>query len=403
MKNFNLNVKKSSNVLCFVVEGRIDSSNATDFSNAISSKLANDSKSDVVFDCQKLSYISSAGLRVLLSLKKKLKSNIKLINVSPEVYGIFEVTGFLQIFGIKKMGTKGIKDISELEVQLIGGTGNMSVYRIDNDTILKLYPKGTDFLTVERELNFIKTAFLSGIPTLISYSAVTYKGDYGILYEMPNVVTVSSEISKLKLLNNKLLNRAYEMGKTLKLIHSCEPEDDTLPETSKIFGEYVLKMKPYLHNDEIEKLKRALNVIPKAKTVVYGNYHSGNVFVENDELILINMSEISRGNPIFDLGRTYMIYVSEAEWLSKILTNLEPNEAKKFWDYMIRGYFDADINKLIQYDEDIIKAAAMLFSVLLPAINKISSEHTERLIANARRDFFPNIDTIINLLAQARF
>ena len=70
---------------------------------------------------------------------------------------------------------------------------------------------------------------------------------------------------------------------------------------------------------------------------------------------------------------------------------------------MIRSYFEVEGNNFINYQEEIIKAAAKLFSVLLPAMKNISKSDTERLIAKARQDFFPNIDNIINLLAQARF
>ena len=396
MKDFDLKMSKSSGAVYFMIEGRIDSGNSTNFQNAVISNIPNNFNGSIVFDCTKLNYISSAGLRVLLSLKKKVNPRIKLINVSSEVNNILEVTGFSQIFEI----TKAIRDISEIESQLIGNNENMSIYRMDNDTILKLYPEGTNFSDIERELNFTKTALLSGLPTLISYYAVKYKNCYGILYEMPNAVTLSSVIDSQKW---KINYYAVEMGKTLRAIHSCEPEENIFPETSKIFARYAVKMEQYLQDDEIDKIFRALRVIPEAKTIVYGNYHSGNVWVQNNELILIDMSEISKGNPIFDLGKTYMIYVYESEWLSKILINLNSINAKKFWDIMIRSYFEVEGNNFINYQEEIIKAAAKLFSVLLPAMKNISKSDTERLIAKARQDFFPNIDNIINLLAQARF
>ena len=396
MKDLNLKLKRSSGAFYFILEGRINSSNSTIFNNAVVSNVPNNFNGSIIFDCEKLEYISSSGLRVLLTLKKKLNPNIKLINVSSEVNNILEVTGFSQIFEI----TQAIRDISGIEGQLIGNNENMAIYRMDNEMILKLYPEGTDFSDIERELNFTKTALLSGLPTLISYYAVIYNKRYGILYEMPNTKSVSSVIDFHKW---KFDSYAKEMGKTLRAIHSCEPEDDSLPETSKFFIKNAIKMEQYLHDDEIDKIFKALRIIPEAKTIVYGNYHSGNVWIQNNELILIDMSGISKGNPIFDLGKTYMIYVEEAEMLSKSLTSLEVPMAKKFWDIMICSYFDAYGKKFTNYEENIIKAAAKLFSVLLPAMKNISKSDTERLIAKARQDFFPNIDSIINLLSLARF
>ena len=53
---------------------------------------------DVALDAEKLEYISSAGLRTLLKLKKKLKKDLTIRNVSDEIFDIFDVTGFSSIF-----------------------------------------------------------------------------------------------------------------------------------------------------------------------------------------------------------------------------------------------------------------------------------------------------------------
>ena len=62
---------------------------------------------EIVLDAQGMKYISSAGLRVVLNLKKKFE-NVSVINTSVAVYDIFEMTGFTQMMYIKK----AIKSIS---------------------------------------------------------------------------------------------------------------------------------------------------------------------------------------------------------------------------------------------------------------------------------------------------
>ena len=63
---------------------------------------AGENYGDITLDAAELEYISSAGLRVLLNLKKGTKCKVSVINVSHEIYDIFNVTGFDNILDVKK-------------------------------------------------------------------------------------------------------------------------------------------------------------------------------------------------------------------------------------------------------------------------------------------------------------
>ena len=54
-----------------------------------------------MINCEKLSYVSSAGLRVLLAAQKKTKGSMKLTNVCELVMEVFEMTGFTDILVIE--------------------------------------------------------------------------------------------------------------------------------------------------------------------------------------------------------------------------------------------------------------------------------------------------------------
>ena len=81
------------------LDGRLDTITAPEFEEFL--KLNLNGVKNVKLDCEKLSYISSAGLRVLLSLNKKMKSSLKLVNVQEVVMEVFEVTGFVDILEIE--------------------------------------------------------------------------------------------------------------------------------------------------------------------------------------------------------------------------------------------------------------------------------------------------------------
>ena len=78
-------------ILYLQPKGRIDSANAQAAEEEITAAIARP-HAGLVVDADELQYISSAGLRVILRLRKKEK-DMKIVNASPEVYDIFEMTG----------------------------------------------------------------------------------------------------------------------------------------------------------------------------------------------------------------------------------------------------------------------------------------------------------------------
>ncbi|MEE0956956.1 MAG: STAS domain-containing protein [Ruminococcus sp.] len=93
----NTKKKKDGSTLTVTVSGRIDTATAPEFESAVKTDL--DGVQSLVLDFKDVNYISSAGLRVLLSLQKKMmvQGEMKLINVNDVVNDVFEVTGFDEI------------------------------------------------------------------------------------------------------------------------------------------------------------------------------------------------------------------------------------------------------------------------------------------------------------------
>jgi anti-sigma B factor antagonist len=90
---------KNNGTLAVALDGRLDTTTAPELDNFLSENY--ESAPSIVIDCEKLSYISSAGLRVLLSAQKKTKGAMKLINVCELVMEVFEMTGFADILVIE--------------------------------------------------------------------------------------------------------------------------------------------------------------------------------------------------------------------------------------------------------------------------------------------------------------
>ena len=96
-----IEIKKNVDELVLEITGRLDTITAPALDKTINENLG-EIKS-LILDCKNLEYISSAGLRVLLSTQKKLhqKGTMKLKNVREEVMEVFEITGFADILTIE--------------------------------------------------------------------------------------------------------------------------------------------------------------------------------------------------------------------------------------------------------------------------------------------------------------
>ena len=97
----NISKKQSGQELTIVLEGRLDTTTAPLLENELKEVI--EGKTSLIMDFSKLEYISSAGLRVLLSAQKIMnkQGTMKIKNVSSAVLDIFEVTGFSDILTIE--------------------------------------------------------------------------------------------------------------------------------------------------------------------------------------------------------------------------------------------------------------------------------------------------------------
>lgn len=87
--------------LAIRLDGRLDTITAPQLEESLSDCI--DNSKEVVFDLSKLEYISSAGLRILLSVQKKMNDHGTMLvkNTQDSVMEIFEVTGFVDILNIQ--------------------------------------------------------------------------------------------------------------------------------------------------------------------------------------------------------------------------------------------------------------------------------------------------------------
>ncbi|MBQ9605245.1 MAG: anti-sigma factor antagonist, partial [Firmicutes bacterium] len=242
------------------INGKIDSNNAAEFEkNLLSAAGAN--YTDITLDAAGLEYISSAGLRVLLKLKKGTKGKVSVINVSYEIYDIFNVTGFDNILDVKK----ALRELSVDKMEVIGRGLTGSVYRADKETVIKVFNKNVNFDMITDERAKAQNAFVFGVPTAISYDMVRVGESYGLVYELLDAKDLLDVI-----VNDKANLEEYIKKFALKMreMHSIEA-DDGFVDIKTVTVNYLGFLEGKVCTaDEVEKMRAVIKNIPERNTFI---------------------------------------------------------------------------------------------------------------------------------------
>lgn len=141
----------------------------------------------MIVDFDGVQGITSAGLRVLIHAKK-INEGLRVINTSSAVYEVFDVTGFTAIIPV----TRRVRTLSVDGCEKIAQGAAGAIYRLDEDTIVKVFTPEETLRSIRLESETAKKVFFYGIPTAISFGTVRVGDAYGIQYEMIKARTFSS-------------------------------------------------------------------------------------------------------------------------------------------------------------------------------------------------------------------
>lgn len=327
------------------LKGRIDSSNAARVEQELLPQVAG--QSEVVLDAQKLEYISSAGLRVILRLRKDHPA-LRIVNASPEVYEILEMTGFTDMMPVEK----AYRVVSVEGCEEIGHGANGTIYRIDKDNVVKVYndPEALDDIQHEREV--AKLALILGIPTAISYDVVKVGNSYGSVFELLNARSFAAILAKEP---EKLDWCVAEYVKMLRLIHSTVVPAGKLPDVKQTVLSWVSFLRDHLPEAAEEKLVSLVEAVPHDDHMIHGDYHTKNLELQNDEVLLIDMDTLAVGNPIFELGSMYNSFVGYYEIDREDILRFQGFDwetGRRFWRRSLAAYLETNCATKIKEVED---------------------------------------------------
>ncbi len=330
--------------------GRLDTSVSTKIKSEIDKNLATAGNiNSLTMDAEGLEYISSSGLRILLVLAKSYK-NFKVVNVNPDVYDVLNMTGFSKIINVER----ALRQLSIDGCEQIGVGGVGTVYRLDGDTIIKVFREGTTIDEVRKEITMSKEAFVMGTPTAISFDIVKVGSQYGLVYELLNAETLSSCIKRAP---ERIDEYARQYANLFRQLHSIEvPADSNVPDAIEHERQQILHVSRYFPQESIDLLLQILDTIPTGNRLLHLDLQVKNTMMQDNELMLIDMGEMGYGHPVLDLGHAYSSMVLLIGDYDKTI-GIPRELGNKFWDLAINYYFEgqpADVVELRKAQIDVV-------------------------------------------------
>jgi len=350
--------EKNGNTIKLLLPNRIDSSNAAQEEGALLSKLAGMGEANVVLDATNLSYISSAGLRIILHIRK-IYPSVKIINVNSEVYEILEMTGFTEMLTVEK----AYRVVSVDGCEVVGEGHNGKVYRIDGDNVIKTYKNGDALVEIQRERELARLALVLGLPTAISYDIVKVGDSYGSVFEMLDAKSFSNILATEP---DRFDWCVSEYVRMLKKIHSITVPEGKLPHLKDKVLAAICRIKADLPDGLGDKLYKMASDIPDSDHMIHGDFHTKNIVLTKDEVLIIDMDTLSVGNPIFELLYMYNAYKGYSEYYPEIVYNFQGYKsevAHKLWHDVLSAYFGTKDEKIINEIEEKVRCLSYAYLI----------------------------------------
>jgi uncharacterized protein (TIGR02172 family) len=322
---------RNSDTLVLALSGKLDSTTAA----ALGRALQLEGVRSLLLDLGQCPYVSSAGLREILMANKRMLAaggQLTLVDVTRDVQQVLDLTGFSRLLTVRPKARE--ISIEGLEFLSAGVCGEC--YRLDSETVVKLYNEGVEPAIAEKEKEFARAAFIAGIPTAISYDVVACGKRTGIVYEMLDAKLFSA-IIRADL--DQIDGHARLLAQIAANIHATPADAALLPDIKQSFRTYIRQMDFFLSAEQIAFLLDQLEALPDADTCVHFDIHTSNIMIRDGEPVIIDMGDLSRGSYLFDLGLLETIYGFPELGTCEMVTKIPSDKGAELLQRFLVHYF----------------------------------------------------------------
>jgi uncharacterized protein (TIGR02172 family) len=362
------------------VRQRLDASNA----QSLQQDWLSDGINQLVVDLSECDYVSSAGLRSFMLLARAAESrgaSMALVNVPAAVYETLHVTGFTKILDVRRKPRE--ISIDGLELLSAGVCGQC--FRLDSETIIKLYNDGIAPEVAEKEKQFARAAFIAGVPTALSYDVVTCGSRTGVVYEMLDAQLFSALIRATP---DRIGEHGALLARIARTFHSKQADPSIFPDLKDRLRGDIQSLRGLLPDDDVDLLAARLETIPDGDSLVHYDLHTSNIMIRNGEPMIIDMGDLSRGHYFFDVGLLAMIFGYEEHGNCEFVTKIPNDTGRRLYEHFIDSYFaDRSAEDRAFFDRN----QAFLASLRLISSISILPPSRDILVEKVRDHMLPKI------------
>jgi uncharacterized protein (TIGR02172 family) len=315
---------------------RIDISNIDEISREFDDALSRHTFYGLVIDAGELEYISSMGLRKMLEIRKHYE-NFRIVNVNDSVYGTFEITGFTDIIQIEQ----AYRSISVEGCPVIGKGACGTVYKLDEERIVKVFVPGYPYEKILLERDNARKAFTHGIDTAIPFNIVRVGENYGLIYEIIHARTLKELMEQNR---NQIPHYMKIYANYIHNMHSTGYCEGEYPDLKKSWMTKIDDLEGILNPEEKEIVKKVIGALPDRLTFVHGDINFGNLMIDDSKTVMIDMEDVKLGHPVYDLAFLYymlkLMPVLLPEDVYQSMIGFSKDEAEILWTSFADVYFE---------------------------------------------------------------
>ena len=272
-------------------------------------------------------------------------------------------------FDSDKARYRKYREVSVEGCKHIGRGAKGDVYRYDDELVIKVFNQNNTYSDVEREIAMARKAFVLGIPTAISFGIVSVGDKYGAMYELVDAETISSCIARGP---GQVDVYAKMMADLAQTIHHTEvTEKDGFSSVLGRINEYIEE--GIGREDEAlgQKCMNLLKTLPATNNLLHGDFHTGNVFLQRGEPLLIDMDRLATGHPIIEISDLYYFYVILGEDNPAVIERFmgfSYDVSRQFMNQFLKRYLGTEDEARLE--EVAEKASLIGYSRLIRKIRK---------------------------------
>lgn len=346
-------------VLRVAVSGRIDTLNAEQFGDAIRSIHAAAPERAMILDFQAVEMLTSAGIRELMKFQKS-GMDFTLINTCRDVYFSLKLTGLTEILDVSRTVEK--LDLDGCEI--IGRGATAEVYKLDEETVVKVFTKETDLDTILNERIMAKKAFVAGVPTAISYGLTEVKGKPALVFELINAKSLAKLFGADRANVGRYIDAYVKTAKDIQSIDKSEIDIPLTNETDNFLAE-LEAISPALTEETYRKLKALAAHYDGATNLLHMDIQPNNLMNTDGGLIVIDMDTLAYGSPVFELGNLYRCLLrywgfNSDETQIKFLS-FDHETAKELWSRYLSAFYPQDSEQQLIEKEKLFRVIGTVY------------------------------------------